>query len=187
MGQQGISWVESSTIAENHPGFRLKTASIYCCLWVCGVCLGSAGWFCAGLTWGLSRSCDKMMPGGGSHLPQGPEDRWPLHVTSRLPLPHGFPTPRLHVDSATEKLQPFCMKTQGSPRVAAEAFPGLSRGPAQTHLCCFLTAKRSWASQGEGNKRHAMKERTVKNCGLVHQSGPWILGLAWKEEELQPY
>ena len=106
------------------------------------------GLSCIVLTWGLSRSCDKMMPGGGvTRGLLGPEDRWPLHVTSRLPLSTWLPCTMSPCGLAAEK-PAFLHEDSGLPRVTAEAFPGLSRGPAQTHLCCFLTAKWSWASQG---------------------------------------
>lgn len=146
-GSRG-TFAESSTIAEKTtPGLDLKQQAFIA---ACGYVFAWAqpGGSCAGLTWGLSRSCDKMMPGGGvTRGLQGPEDRWPLHVTSRLPLSTWLPCTTSPCGLAAEK-PAFLHEDSGLPRVAAEAFPGLSRGPAQTHLCCFLTAKRSWASQG---------------------------------------
>lgn len=136
---------------------------------------------CAGLTWGLSRSCDKMMPGGGvTQGLLGPEDRWPLLVTSRLSLPTWLPCTMSPCGLAAEK-PAFLHEDSGLPRVTAEAFPGLSRRLAQTHFYCFLTVKRSWASQGREINVMQRRRGQLRILAISPPEGPY-LGLAWKEE-----
>lgn len=84
MGQQG-DFAESSTIAEKTtPGLDLKQQAFIA---ACGYVFAWAQQAVLVLVSpGVSRSCDKMMPGGQvTRGLQGPRTGG-LHVTSRLPL-----------------------------------------------------------------------------------------------------